>query len=98
MERTTILSKIGGRQAIANHHISLVIQHSSYHCRCTMSWISVISIGNDIAVGIHLAKHTTNHIPFTLLLLIPYYSTSIKGFIHSAVGRVVVIDIDISIR
>ena len=68
------------------------------HLGCRFYIISIIAIYHYIDVSINIGKHATYDKSFALSGLIPYYSTSGFCFSTCFVCRIVVVNVDFSIR
>lgn len=56
--------------------------------------VGIVAINHEIAVGIDIAKHLSADVALTLTGLVPDYSAALEGDSGSAVGRIVVVNVD----
>ena len=94
VKRALVLFKIGGGKPVADHHITLPLQHRFNHFRCAVSRIGVIPVDHQIALRVDLAEHSPDDISLSLPVFMANRRPGLRCKFGGPVGGIVVIDID----
>ena len=98
VERPLVLGEIRRGKSVADDHIRIVIKHKVCHLPRRFHRVGVVSVDENVALGIDLAEHAAEHIALALLILVPHNGAGLRGDFACSVGGVVVIDIHDRLR
>lgn len=98
MAKAFILREVSARETIANDHVRSAGKDEITHFLRIGSFVSVIAIDENIAVRDDVAKHRANDIAFTLAVFMADDGAGFLSNFSGIVGRIIVIDINLSLR
>ena len=98
VERALVLGVVGAGQPVTHDHVCLTLGHGGDHLGRSLSRIGVVAVHKDVRLGVYFAEHAAHDIALALLVLMADDRPGSGGQFGRAIGRVVVVDIDRSVR
>ena len=97
MERTLVLLKIGGAQAVSDHHV-VAFEDFVHHSGCRVCGVGVVAVGHDVHVGVDVFEHGADHVALALARFLADNCAFGSGDFRRAIGGVVVVYVDVGVR
>ena len=97
VERTLVLLEVCGGEAVADHHV-VAFEHLGDHVGRGVGGIGVVAVDHEVAVGFDVSEHLAADVALTLTRLKADRRAMLCCDVGSLVRRVIVIDIDRSLR
>ena len=97
VEWAFVFLEVRGAQTISNHHV-VAFKNLIDHSRCCVSRVRIVAVRHDVHVGVNIFEHGSNDIAFALSWFSAHYSAFRRSDFRSAVGGVVVVDVNGCIR
>lgn len=89
---------LGDRTSCPYHHVQLAFDQLPYHRRSSRRVIGRVAVGHHIDVGINVCKHPADDVALSWRRFCSNYRPRSAGYTHSAISRIVIVDINDSVR
>lgn len=97
VEGPLVLLEVGGGEPVADDHV-VAVEHLGHHGGCRVGRVGVVAVGHDVHVRVDVLEHGPDHVALALAGLAAHDGALGCGDLGGAVGGVVVVHVDRSIR
>ena len=97
VEGPLVLLEVGGGEPVADDHV-VAVEHLGHHGGCRVGRVGVVAVGHDVHVRVDVLEHGPDHVALALAGLAANDGALGCGDLGGAVGGVVVVHVDRSIR